>query len=102
MSDHAENRTLPALFQVVLALDLFPVHYGDKEIGKEEHQSPMEPGRRHAHDGKGTPIHLDNAANHAGIIVKMAMPIGVGEHDVGSAVRTVLVDGVEQTAKIGR
>ena len=60
----------------------------------------MELKRRHAHNRKRILIHLNNTAHHARIIVKMAVPIRVGEHDVRSAVRAILIAGVEQTAKI--
>ena len=45
-------------------------------------------------------VHLHNTAHHAAIILKMGVPIRVGEHDIGSAVRAMLVGGVEETAEI--
>ena len=62
--------------------------------------SSAELRRRHAHNRKRILIHLNNTAHHARIIVKMAVPIRVSEHDVRSAVRAMLIGGVEQTAKI--
>ena len=60
----------------------------------------MELGRRYAEDGEGMLVHLDHTAHHAAIILKMAVPIGVGEHDIRSAVGAMLIGGVEETAKI--
>ena len=100
MSHHRKHPTLPALVQVILRHQLFLIDYRHKEIGREKHESPVELSRCHAHNGKRMLIHLNNAAHHARIIVKMGVPIRVGEHDVWSAVRAMLIGGVEQTAKI--
>ena len=45
-------------------------------------------------------VQLNNAAHHAAIILKMAVPIRVGEHDIWSAVGAMLIGSVEETAKI--
>ena len=49
---------------------------------------------------KGCLLSLNNAAHHAAIILKMGVPIRVGEHDIRSAVRAMLIGGVEETAEI--
>jgi hypothetical protein len=46
-------------------------------------------------------VQLHNAAYHAGILLKAAVPIRVGEHNVGSAVDALLIRGVEEAAKPG-
>ena len=46
-------------------------------------------------------VHLDDAAQHAVIIVEMGVPVRVAEHDVRSAIRPVLIGAVEETAQIG-
>ena len=46
-------------------------------------------------------VQLNDAAHDAGIILKMAVPIRISEHDVGSAVWTMLIGGVKEAAKIG-
>ena len=45
-------------------------------------------------------VQLNDTAHHATIILKMGVPIRVGEHDIRSAVRAMLIRGVEETAKI--
>jgi len=45
-------------------------------------------------------VQVDDTAHDARIISKMSMPIRVGEHGIRSAVRAVLIGGVEETAKI--
>jgi hypothetical protein len=45
-------------------------------------------------------VELNNTAHHAAVILKMAVPIGVGEHDVGSAVRTMLIRCVDDSTEV--
>ena len=45
-------------------------------------------------------VQLNHTAHHAAIVLKMAVPICVAEHDIRSAVRAMLIGGVEETAKI--
>ena len=45
-------------------------------------------------------VQLNHAAHHAAIVLKMAVPICVAEHDIRSAVRAVLIRAVKETAKI--
>src|SRR6202030_4862129 len=51
-------------------------------------------------DGERMLVQLDRAADHAAIILKMAVPIRVGKHDIRSAVWAALVGCVNETAKI--
>src|SRR5215469_17850993 len=76
------------------------VHDGHEDIRSEKQDRPLEPWRRHAKDGEWMPVEPNNAAHHAAIILKMAVPICVGEHDKGRAVWAVLIGGVEETAKV--
>ena len=99
MSHGHKDPAVAARVQVIHALDLLLVHDGNKETRIEEHQGAVEAMRRHADDGKGMLVDLNNAAYHAAIILKMRVPIVVSENDVGSAVRAMLIGGVEETAK---
>src|SRR5579871_6085255 len=45
-------------------------------------------------------VDLNNAPQHASIIVKVGVPIGITEHHVRSAVRTMLIGRVEETPQI--
>src|SRR6202041_2022399 len=61
---------------------------------------PLESGRRHAKDGEWMLVEPNNTAHHAAIILKMAMPICVGEHDIRRAVWAMLIGSVEEAAKV--
>src|SRR5439155_4721435 len=100
MSHGHKDPAVAARVQVIYTLDLLLVHDGHKETRIEEHQGAVEAGRRNANDGKGMLVHLNDAAHHAAIILKMRVPIVVGENDVGSAVRAMLIGSVEETAKM--
>ena len=45
-------------------------------------------------------IEPNRTAHHAPIVLETAMPVRVGEHDIRSAVRALLIGGVEETPKI--
>src|SRR5207253_10769147 len=40
------------------------------------------------------------ASNHARVILKMDVPVGVTEQDIGSAARSMHVGGIEEAAEI--
>jgi hypothetical protein len=63
---------------------------GDSQSGRADRQSRIGP----------IVVHLNKTTHNATIIVKMAVPICVAEHDIGSAVRTAIIGGVEETAEI--
>ena len=46
------------------------------------------------------PVEPNNAAHHGAIVLKMVVPICVGEHDIRRAVLAVLIGSVEETAKV--
>jgi hypothetical protein len=46
-------------------------------------------------------VQLNNASHHATIILKVAVPIPVGEYDIRSAVGTVLIGTMKETAEVG-
>ena len=76
------------------------VHDGHEDIRSEKQDGPLEPWRRHAKDGEWMPVEPNNAAHHAAIVLKMAVPICVGEHDIGRAVWAMLIGIVEESAKV--
>ncbi len=45
-------------------------------------------------------VQLNNATDHAAIVLKTGMPKRVGEHDIRSAVWTLLIGAVKEAAKI--
>src|ERR1700693_6374699 len=45
-------------------------------------------------------VQLNRTAHYAAIIVKMAVPICVTEHDIRSAVRTMIIGKLEETAQV--
>src|ERR1041384_5018695 len=46
-------------------------------------------------------VYQHDASNHAAIIAKVRVPVFVGENDIGSAVRAVLIGGMKETSEIG-
>src|ERR1700730_8097459 len=99
MSHRHENPTVPARVQVI-RVDLLVVHNRHKKIGMEKQEGPVELRRRYPEDGKRMLVHLNPTAHHATIILEMGVPIRVGEHDIRSAVRAMLIGGVKEMAKI--
>src|SRR5439155_3514333 len=61
---------------------------------------PVEAGRGHADDGERMFVHEHGAAHHAAIILETRVPARVAEHNIGSAVRAMLVGGAEEMAEI--
>src|SRR2546423_7219845 len=45
-------------------------------------------------------VDLNGPADHAGVVLKMRVPVTVREDDIGSAIRAVLIGGMEETAEI--
>ncbi len=43
---------------------------------------------------------LNGTAHYAAVILKVAVPIRPGEHDIGSAVGAMLVGAMEEAAKV--
>src|SRR5216684_2689126 len=76
------------------------VHDWQEDIRSEKQDGSLEPWRRHAKDGEWMPVESNNAAHHGAIVLKMVMPICVGEHDIGRAVWAVLIGSVEQSANV--
>src|ERR1700751_500784 len=76
------------------------VHHRQEDLGGEKQDGPLEPWRRHAKDSECLPVEANNAAHHGAIVLKMAVPICVGEHDIGRAVWAMLIGSVEEAAKV--
>jgi hypothetical protein len=76
------------------------VHDGHEDIRSEKQDGPLEPWRRHAKDGEWMPVEPNNAAHHGAIVLKMGVPICVGEHDIRRAVWAMLIGIVEESPKV--
>src|SRR5580692_10955820 len=76
------------------------VHHRQEDIWSEKQDGPLEPSRRHAKDSECLLVESNNAPHDGAIILKMAVPICVGEHDIGRAVGAMLIGSVEEAAKI--
>src|ERR1700675_2405925 len=100
MPHHHQNAAVPARIQHIHPLYLLLVDDRHPEIGKDKQQSSPELRRCYAQDSKRMLVQLNRTAHHAAIILKMAMPKHVGEHDIRSAVWTLLIGAMEETAKI--
>ena len=101
VSHRHENRWSVACIQVILAVNLFLVHKRHKEIRIEKHQGAMKFRRRDPDDGKRMLVHLNCTAHYASVILKIGVPVFITEHDIRSAIRPMLIGGVEETANIG-
>src|SRR5271156_5738586 len=100
MSHRLKYPTDPSRVQVVPLSDLLLVHYRNKKIGIEKQEGPMELRWRYTEDGKRMLVHLNKPAHYASIVLKMAVPIRIAEHDIESAVRAMLIRAVEKLPKI--
>src|ERR1700738_2147268 len=101
MSHQLKNAAVAAArVQQIVPVHLCLVDDGHKEIGCDEQQCSLEARRRYTDDGERTFVQLDHTANHASIVMETAVPIRVSKHDIGSAIRAVLIRGVEDLAKI--
>jgi hypothetical protein len=86
--------------QLIRPLDLFFVDDRHKRLGTEEHHRPVEGWRCDPNNRVRMFVEPDHAPHHAGIVLKVRVPVGVAQHQVRRAVRTVLVSGVKEAAKI--
>src|SRR4029077_9165685 len=96
MPKRLTDPTVSAGVQKIRRVVVFLVDDGYKEIGREDQNSPAESGRRYTDDGKRMLVEMENAADHAAVILKMAVPIRIGKDDIWS----MLIGGVNEPAKI--
>ncbi len=85
--------------------EIFPVHLllvddGHKKIGRDKQYCPAEIGRGYTDDRERMLAQPNSAAHHAGIILKVAVPICIAQHEIRSAVAAVLIGTVEETPQI--
>src|SRR5215472_12482120 len=99
MAQRHKNPTVAPLVQVNVRLHLLCIDDRHVKVGIEKHESPMEVRWRYSDNRKRMLVHLDNAAHYTAIAGKLVVPISVAQHDVGSAVWSVLVRLVNQPAK---
>ena len=89
-----------AIVQEIRPVHLLLIDDWHKEIGRKNQYTPAEPRRRYTNDCERMLVELNNTAHHAAVILKMVVPIGVGEHDVGRAVRTMLIGCVDDSTEV--
>src|SRR5208282_3026456 len=100
MSQNLKYPACPASVQVGPTCQLLLIHKRHEEIGREKQEGPVELWRRHAKDREWMLVQPDFAPHCAGIILKMAVPIRVREHNIRCAVQAMLVRRVHEPAKI--
>src|SRR5271157_2929086 len=100
MAQHHQDSAISTRVQDARPLHLFLVDHWRPEIGRVEQQGSLEFRRRYTEDGKWMLVQLNDTADHTAIILKMAVPICVGEHDIRSAVGTMLIGAVEEAAEM--
>jgi hypothetical protein len=74
-------------------------HRNPERRGKEQLGSAKR-RRGHANDRELVLVDLDRLPHNTGIALKMAMPVRVTQHHVGSAVRAVLIGSVKKTPEL--
>src|ERR1700733_2824558 len=99
-SQHLKDGPRSARIQEIRSVYLRRVDHRHKEIGRVKQQCPVKLRRRYTENGKRMLAYSNGTTHHAAVILKMAMPIRPGEHDVGSAVGAMLIGPMEETAKI--
>src|SRR5207245_5472045 len=97
MSNGLENPPTRAPVQGLLVLN---AQHRYEETGREQQESSAKLRRSHADNRVRLLVHFRPASHHARVILKMAVPVGVTEHDIGSAARSMLVGGMEEAAEI--
>src|SRR5580698_8978334 len=100
MADHGKDSTRAALVEAARALDLLLVHQRSKAVGMKKEHGPVEARWRYAEDGERMLVHLDYAPYQAAIVLKVAVPELIREHDVRRAVRSMLVGAMEEAPQI--
>src|SRR5215831_7116389 len=100
MSNRHKNPAGRAGVEKIGSLDLFSIHDGHKEIGREKQYSALELRRRYTNDGERILVQLNRTAHHRTIFLEMSMPISIRQHDIRSAVRAVLIRAVEEAAHV--
>src|SRR5436305_2093050 len=100
MSEDLIHPSCSTRIQETLPVDLLLIDHGHKEIGRENQQRPVELRWGDTENGERMLVQQDLTAHYAPIVLKMTVPIAVGEHDVRSAVGSVLVGAVEEAAEI--
>jgi len=73
---------------------------GTKKLGETNTTVPRNSGGATARMVKRMLVQLNRTAHYATIIVKVAVPICVTEDDIRSAVRTMIIGEVEETAEV--
>ena len=94
------SRGVPRWFRVFPSAICPGSRWAQRNRGAKQ-QRPLKPGRRHADDGERMLVELNYAAHHAAIVLEMAVPIGVAEHDIRSAVRAVLIGAWKKRPRYG-
>src|SRR5277367_6838883 len=101
MTEYLKDRVLvPSPAERSLDSRLLLIHDREKEIGRNKQQRALKPRLRYADDRIRMLVDLNDSTHHTAVVVKAAMPEGVGEHQIRGAVRSVLVGGVEESPKI--
>ena len=94
------GRVVTAIFERIEPLHERLLDDGDPEGRREEQLGAAEPFRPDADDGEWVPVDLNAPPYHSGVVMEVAMPVGVAEHDVRCAIRTLLIGGVEEAAEM--
>ena len=100
MSEYFKNPASITAIVWIASAHFFLIDNRQEEIGRDEKQGSLEPGWRYADDCVWMLVDLNGAAHCGSITLETGVPIRVCEHDVGHAVRPVLIGGMEESAEI--
>src|SRR5437868_12874623 len=100
MSEHIKHPAFAAQAQAFVACHLPVIDQRHKEIRRENHQRSMKTRLCYTDDRKWMFVHLNDAANHSSIILKMRVPVGMAQHHVWRTVRTMFIIAVKKTAEV--
>ena len=92
VSERHEHPPVPARVQIIS--ELSDVYDRYEQIGIKKHQSSVKLRRRDADNRKRVFAQLDDTPYHAGVILKMRVPIRIAKHNIRSAVWPLLIGRV--------
>ena len=100
VSQRHEDVMRAARVQPTASIHLLLIHHRNPEVGIAEQQGAVESRRCNANDRERMLIHLHHAAENIAIVLEVVVPVGVGENEIGSAVRAMLVGLVKEATEV--
>ncbi len=77
-----------SILKIICAHHSGLLNEGDPHRRRKKQLRPVELLRRHAKDREGMLVNVDPASDDARVLTEMAAPVGIAQHDIGSAIGT--------------